>query len=96
MRLESGDNWLYVFCDPNNAPTYTQAVAKKGPDGKTLFTSSQDPAKTIANGIKISPDGYYIVEAKADRVFKQKTYMLPIPLDQMILNPNLVQNPFWE
>ena len=96
MRLEDGDKWLYVFCDPNNPPTYAQAAAKKGPDGKTLFTSSQDPAKTIDNGVMVSEDGHYIIEAKADRQFKQRTYMLPIPLDQMILNPNLVQNPFWE
>ncbi len=96
MRLEEGDNWLYVFCDPNNPPTYAQAVAKKGPDGKSLFSNSQDPSKTIDNGVMISEDGYYIIEAKEDRTFRQRTYMLPIPLDQMILNPNLVQNPFWE
>ncbi len=96
MRLEDGDKWLYVFCDPNNPPTYAQAAAKKGPDGATLFTNSQDPGKTIDNGVMVSEDGYYIIEAKADRVFKQRTYMLPIPLDQMILNPNLVQNPFWD
>ncbi len=96
MRIEDGDKWLYAFCDPNNPPTYAQASAKKGPDGKALFTNSQDPAKTIDNGVMVSEDGYYIIEAKGDRVFKQRTYMLPIPLDQMILNPNLVQNPFWE
>ena len=96
MRLEDGNKWLYVFCDPNNPPTYAQASAKKGPDGKTLFTNSQDPGKTIDNGVMVSEDGYYIIEAKADRTFEPRTYMLPIPLDQMILNPNLVQNPFWE
>ena len=96
MRLESGDNWLYVFCDPQNPPTYAQASGKKGPDGKTFFTSSQDPGKTIDNGVTISEDGYYVIEKKEDRTFKQRTYMLPLPVDQMILNPNLVQNPFWE
>lgn len=96
MRLEEGDKWLYAFCDPSNPPTFAQAEAKKGPDGKDLFTNSQDPAKTIDNGVMVSEDGYYIVEAKADRQFKKRTYMLPIPLDQMILNPNLAQNPFWE
>lgn len=95
MRLEEGDKWLYVFCDPNNPPTYTQASGKKGPDGSTLFTNSQDPGKTIDNGAKVSQDGYFVVESKEDRTFRQRTYMLPIPLDQMLLNPNLVQNPFW-
>ncbi len=96
MRLESGDKWLYVFCDPDNAPTYAQAAAKKGADGQTLFTGSQDPANTIANGIKVSADGYYVIEEKEDRAFKQRTYMYPLPVDQLILNPNLVQNPFWD
>lgn len=96
ISLDDGDNWLYAFCDPNNPPTYEQVRAKKGPDGKTLFASSQDPSKTIDNGVMVSDDGHYIIEAKDDRKFKQRTYMLPIPLDQMILNPNLVQNPFWE
>ncbi len=96
MRLESGDKWLYAFCDPQNPPTYEQAAAKKGPDGKSLFTSSQDPQKTIANGAKISDEGYFLIEGKEDRTFKQRTYMLPFPVDQMVLNPNLAQNPFWE
>lgn len=95
-RLEEGNQWLYVFCDPNNLPTYAQAVAKKGPDGKSLFANSQDPGKTIDNGIKVSPDGHYVIEEQKDRTFQKRTYMLPLPLDQMILNPNLVQNPFWE
>ncbi len=93
-RLEDGDNWLYVFCDPNNKPTYAQAAAKKGPNGSTLFVGA-DPTKTISNGVSVSSDGYYIVEPKESRTFEKRTYMLPIPLDQMVLNPNLVQNPFW-
>ncbi|MDE6077420.1 MAG: RagB/SusD family nutrient uptake outer membrane protein [Muribaculaceae bacterium] len=95
-RLEDGDKFLYVFCDPNNPPTYAQAAAKKDASGKTFFTNSQDPAKTINNGVKISSDGYYIIETKEDRTFKQRTYMKPFPVDQLILNPNLAQNPGWE
>ncbi len=94
MRLEDGDNWLYVFCDPNNPPTYAQAAAKKGPDGKTFFVGA-DPTKTINDGAAISDEGYYLIEPKENRKFEKRTYMLPIPLDQMVLNPNLVQNPFW-
>lgn len=93
-RLEDGDKYLYVYCDPANKPTYAQAAAKKGPDGKTLFVSA-DPTKTLADGTKVSDGGYYLIEEKASRKFEPRTYMLPIPLDQMILNPNLVQNPFW-
>lgn len=94
MRLESGDKWLYVFCDPNNMPTYDQASKKKGPDGKTFFVSA-DPTKTLNNGAPVSDDGHYLIEPKESRKFEIRTYMMPLPLDQMILNPNLVQNPFW-
>lgn len=93
-RLESGDKWLYVFCDPANVPTYAQASTRKGPDGKTFFVAG-DPSKTIANGVKVSSDGYYVIEEKASRKFEPRVYMNPIPLDQMVLNPNLVQNPYW-
>lgn len=94
-RMENGNDHLYVFCDPNNKPTYQQVVAKKGPDGKTLFTNVADPTKTISNGVKISDDGHFLIEAAADRKFEKRTYMMPLPLQEMILNPNLVQNPFW-
>lgn len=93
-RLESGDKWLYVFCDPDNKPTYAQAAAKKGPDGKTFFVGA-DPTKTINDGVAISTEGYYLIEPKENRKFEKRTYMYPIPVDQMVLNPGLVQNPFW-
>ena len=93
-RLDSGDNWLYVFCDPNNQPTYTQAAGKKGPDGKTFFVGA-DPLKTLNDGALVSDEGYYLIESKDNRKFEKRTYMLPIPLDQMVLNSNLVQNPYW-
>lgn len=93
-RLEEGNNWLYVFCDPNNKPTYKQASTRKGPDGKTLFVSA-DPTKTLNNGVKISGDGHFLIEGKEDRKFEKRTYMLPLPVEEMVLNPNLVQNPFW-
>lgn len=93
-KLESGDKWLYVFCDPNNKPTYEQAAAKKGPDGKTFFVGA-DPTKTINDGAPVSDEGYYLIEPKENRKFERRTYMCPLPLDQMVLNPNLVQNPYW-
>lgn len=92
--LENGDKWLYVFCDPNNKPTYAQASSRKGPDGKTFFVGA-DPTKTINDGAPISSEGYYILEPKESRKFQLRTYLVPIPLDQMELNPNLAQNPFW-
>jgi len=93
-RLEKGDKWLYVLCDPDNIPTYDQAAAKKGPDGKTLFVSA-DPTKTLNESAKITSDGYFLIEEKASRKFEPRTYMLPLPVDQLLLNPKLVQNPYW-
>lgn len=96
VRLENGDEWLYVYCDPNDVPTYSQVYAKRGPANQSsYYTASQDPGKTIDNGVKISDDGYFVIESKEDRTFQPRTYMLPFPVDQLILNPNLVQNPFW-
>lgn len=96
MRLESGDKWLYVYADPNNVPTYDQVASKKGPNGESsYYTSCQDPNKTIENGAKISEDGYFVIESKEDRTFQPRTYMLPFPVDELVLNPNLVQNPYW-
>lgn len=93
-RLEDGGKWLYCFCDPDNMPSYAQAAAKKGPDGKNLFVSS-DPTKTLNESAKITADGYFLIEEKENRKFEPRTYMHPLPVDQMILNPNLVQNPYW-
>lgn len=96
VRLESGNKWLYVYADPNNLPSYDQVSSKKGPNNESgFYTSCQDPGKTIDNGAKVSEDGFFVIESKEDRTFQPRTYMMPLPVDQMILNPNLVQNPFW-
>lgn len=39
-------------------------------------------------------DGHLIVET--DREWDEKNYLLPLPTDQLQLNPNLKQNPGWE
>lgn len=96
VRLEDGANWLYVWCDPNNVPTYSQVYSKKGPNNESsYYTASQDPGKTIDNGAKVSDEGYFVIESKEDRTFMPRTYMKPLPVDQLVLNPNLVQNPGW-
>ena len=95
MRLESGNEWLYVYADPANVPSYDQVVAKKGPNNESSYYTTADPGKTLDNGAKVSEDGYFLIEAKEDRTFQPRTYMLPLPVDQLVLNPNLVQNPGW-
>lgn len=40
-------------------------------------------------------DGFTIFESAADRKWQQRNYLLPLPVDQRQLNPNLGQNPGW-
>ena len=40
-------------------------------------------------------DGFTIFESAADRQWQQRNYLLPLPVDQRQLNPNLGQNPGW-
>ncbi|MCI1647223.1 MAG: RagB/SusD family nutrient uptake outer membrane protein, partial [Bacteroides sp.] len=39
-------------------------------------------------------DGFLIIETS--RKWTDKNYLLPLPSDQLRLNPNLKQNPGWE
>ncbi len=53
-----------------------------------------EPFKTSWTAIKNSiVDGIYLYET--NRKWEQKHYLLPIPADQRLLNPNLEQNPGW-
>ena len=40
-------------------------------------------------------DGYIIVEPTGKRKFEEKHYLFPLPTRQILLNPNLEQNPGW-
>ena len=41
-------------------------------------------------------EGYIIVESSEKRRFEEKHYLLPLPTRQIMLNPNLEQNPGWD
>lgn len=41
-------------------------------------------------------DGCIIIEPSNKRKFEEKHYLLPLPTRQILLNPNLEQNPGWE
>ncbi|TKG94973.1 RagB/SusD family nutrient uptake outer membrane protein [Puteibacter caeruleilacunae] len=41
-------------------------------------------------------DGYIIVEPASERKFEEKHYLFPLPTRQILLNPQLKQNPGWE
>lgn len=44
---------------------------------------------------RLNPDKFFVIERAADRTFKEKNYLRPIPTNEIQLNPNLVQNPGW-
>lgn len=48
----------------------------------------------FASGTK-DANGFYIYEPAADRQWLERHYLMPLPVDQRQLNPNLGQNPGW-
>ena len=40
-------------------------------------------------------EGFMIFEPAGDRQWLERNYLLPLPVDQRQLNPNLGQNPGW-
>lgn len=44
----------------------------------------------------LDEDGYVIIEPASNRSFKEKHYLSPLPTRQLLLNPQLEQNPGWE
>lgn len=99
VRLDNGSKFCYCLCDPNNVPTYKEAFTDRKLYGATKANcSKRDVTSTLKraedNGL-ISEDGYYIYESAEERTFNNWNYMLPLPNDQMTLNKELVQNPWW-
>lgn len=43
----------------------------------------------------LDTDGHVIVEPTSKRKFEEKHYLFPLPTKQLLLNPNLEQNPGW-
>lgn len=43
----------------------------------------------------LDTDGHVIVEPTSKRKFEEKHYLFPLPTKQLLLNPNLKQNPGW-
>jgi len=43
----------------------------------------------------LNSNGDVVADPQSQRKFSEKNYLLPLPLDQIQLNPNLVQNPYW-
>jgi starch-binding outer membrane protein, SusD/RagB family len=64
------------------------------------FVQSQFPTVKIDKDVFLSSDGFLRPYAKtlpAGRVFDEtKQYLFPIPVEDLVLNPQLIQNPNWQ
>lgn len=64
------------------------------------FLESQFPMLTVNQDVFLSEEGYILPYAETlpnGRLFDEnKHYLFPIPLEDLVLNPNLDQNPGWD
>ncbi|MBD0832927.1 RagB/SusD family nutrient uptake outer membrane protein [Aestuariibaculum sediminum] len=60
------------------------------------FQQSDYPNLTVGTDVNLDADGFIIAEDSSVRNFDaSKHYLFPLPLRELNLNPNLVQNPNW-
>lgn len=62
------------------------------------YTGTQYANETPWKDIQFDLDsnGNIVKQAAADRQYTEKHYLFPLPTHQLIINPQLVQNPGWE
>lgn len=64
------------------------------------FKQSDFPDMTIGVDVQVNADGYvdaHVNEVPSGMQFDvDRDYLLPVPQDQLVLNPTLTQNPGWE
>jgi len=64
-----------------------------------VYNPMIDAISTIDNSLKgfgsYDSEGFGIIDKAENRVFEDKNYLFPLPLLQLTLNPQLVQNPGW-
>ena len=62
-----------------------------------LWTGTQYETDPEYDGLvyPLSSDGYLLFQDASQRNFEEKHYLFPLPLRQIILNPQLEQNPGW-
>lgn len=63
------------------------------------FVQEQFPSVIVGNDVFLSQEGYilpYFQTHPEEREFDDRQYLFPIPIEDLVLNPNLTQNPGWE
>lgn len=63
------------------------------------FVQNQFPSVVVGSDVFLSSDGFLLPYYQAlpnGRQFEDKQYLFPIPIEDLVLNKNLIQNPGWE
>ena len=60
------------------------------------YTGTEYATKYPKLNKPLTSDGDIIADPAAQRKFSEKNYLIPLPTDQIQLNPNLAQNPLWQ
>ncbi|GGA98313.1 membrane protein [Puia dinghuensis] len=74
---------------------YTAVAEMDQPVLGIRYTGTQYATKYPTLNKPLTSSGDVIADAAGNRQFSQKNYLIPLPLDQLQLNPNLTQNPGW-
>ena len=63
------------------------------------FVQEQFPKVVVDKDVYLSSDGFLLPYKKtlpSGRKFDERQYLFPIPMEDLVLNPSLIQNPGWE
>lgn len=83
FRLDDLKRWKTAETE---MPMNLTGVKWTGTEYETTWTSAASKAK----------DAQGCILMESGRVWKERNYLYPLPVDQLQLNPNLGQNPGWE
>ena len=90
IQYEGEDTEYVGFKNPKDPTTdiYDPSVWANG------LTAGEEPPFSYS-GIATTKAGALIIDPKGNRLFSRRNYLDPIPLNQLKLNPALLQNPWW-
>jgi starch-binding outer membrane protein, SusD/RagB family len=83
FRMDDLKRW-YIAVQELTKPVL--GIRYKGTEYETKYPKLNKP---------LNSDGDVIADPVSQRKFTEKNYLIPLPTDQLQLNPNLVQNPGW-
>ncbi|MCU7552739.1 RagB/SusD family nutrient uptake outer membrane protein [Chitinophagaceae bacterium LB-8] len=97
FRMDDLKRWYIAHIELNKPML---GVHWTGTEYETIYsyTGTGTPPAGIKKrpGITLDANGDVVTDPASERKFTEKNYLIPIPTNQMQLNPNLVQNPGWQ